>query len=459
VKVYNKIFSGLNGKAKQIIGTYAASKSLSTNLPETEAQFVLAPFKIHPASELDTEGLREAVGRWQLQLRGKGRFEEGFAKVNELKITDKGSEAYAMVVSDAPNPHDSPVFVRGQADVRGDMVPRSTLEIFTDGKRVPFDGKGSGRLQLAETIATKTNPLTARVMVNRVWMHHFGEGFVRTLDDLGTRSEPPSHEGLIDYLSWYYMEQGWSLKKLHKLIMLSRVYQESSRTDPRFAEIDPDNRLLWRANVRRLDFESFRDSLLVMSGQLDRTLGGQPVNVTDEPYSYRRSVYGYVDRGNLPELMQNFDFSNPQMPNSSRTSTIVPQQALFLMNSPLSIDVARSVISRPEVASSPAGADFYKVQQIYRIIYQRDPKKQEIDMAIRFVSGENMKQAETVKKMKDVTEKAEMKAEKKVEDTAKMSNATKAIQNEGEVIERKPLTPWETFAQALLFSNEAAYVN
>jgi hypothetical protein len=196
-----------------------------------------------------------------------------------------------------------------------------------------------------------------------------------------------------------------------------------------------------------------------MSGLLERTLGGQPVNITDEPYSYRRSVYGYVDRGNLPELMQAFDFSNPDMPNSARASTIVPQQALFLMNSPMAVDVARRVIARDEVMNVAAGADFKRVQMIYRIIYSRDPSRQEIDMGLRFISNENVKQAETVKKMKDITDKAQSKAEKKVTDMANNSMATKAIQNEGEVIERKPLGAWETFAQALLFSNEASYIN
>ncbi len=256
------------------------------------------------------------------------------------------------------------------------------------------------------------------------------------------------------------MEQGWSLKKLHKLIMLSRVYQESSHTIKDTRRSDPENRLLWRANVRRLDFEAIRDSLLVISGKLDRTIGGKPVNLTDEPYSYRRSVYGYIDRGNLPELMQHFDFSDPDMPNTKRTTTIVPQQALFLMNSPMSVDVARRVISHPKVASTPAGADFMKVMSIYDIIYQRAATKDEIMMATRFVSNEVRRQAETVAAMKASTAKAQATIEKRVTDLANRSDALKAIQNEGGVIvERKPLTPWETYAHALLCSNEAAYVN
>jgi len=241
--------------------------------------------------------------------------------------------------------------------------------------------------------------------------------------------------------------------------MLSRVYTESSYTIPAQESIDAENRYLWRAHVRRLDFESFRDSLLVFSGQLDKTLGGQPVNLTDEPYTYRRSVYGYIDRGDLPELMQHFDFSNPDMPNSARVTTIVPQQALFLMNSPFAVDVARRVISRKEVANSPAGADFKRVQNIYDIIYQRPPKPEEIAMATRFVSNEIRKQAETVAAMKASSEKAQKTIEKRVTDLANSSTATKAIQNQGEIVERKPLSPWETYSQALLFSNEASYVN
>jgi hypothetical protein len=459
VAVYNKLFAGFAPQAKEIITKLASAKSASaSNIDSDLMQFALAPFvDVKPASELDTEGLREVAQRLPLQLQGRARFD--FAKVNELKLTHDGSEACAMVVADAPSARNSPVFIRGQAQVRGDVVPRSFLELFSGGKREPFKDPGSGRLELAQAIANKNNPLTARVMVNRVWMHHFGQAFVRTPDDLGVKSEAPSHQELMDYLSWYFVEQGWSLKKLHKLIMLSKVYHESSYTIKEQETLDPENRYLWRANVRRLDFEAFRDSLLVMSGQLDRTLGGQPVNLTDEPYSYRRSVYGYIDRGNLPELMQNFDFSSPEMPNSARTTTIVPQQALFLMNSPMAVDVARHVIGRQEVVSTPAGADFNRVQKIYEIIYQRAPKPHEIKMAISFVSGELAKQAATVKTMKDIAAKAQMNAEKKQTTMMNSSDAMKAIQNEGQIIERRPLSPWETYAQALMFSNEASYIN
>src|SRR6202012_5148176 len=136
--------------------------------------------------------------------------------------------------------------------------------------------------------------------------------------------------------------------------------------------------------IRRLDFEALRDSLLVMSGKLDATVGGKPVNLTDEPYSYRRSVYGYIDRGNLPELMQQFDFSDPDMPNSRRASTTVPQQALFLMNSAMSVDVARHIVARPEVAGAPD--ELARVIGLYNVIFQRNPAPKEIQIAMVFLA-------------------------------------------------------------------------
>ena len=312
----------------------------------------------------------------------------------------------------------------------------------------------------SKAIANKDNPLTPRVLVNRVWLQHFGEGFVRTPDDLGVMSEKPTHPELLDYLAgWFVDEKGanWSVKKLHKFIMLSRVYQESSHTIPEYVVLDPDNRLLWRANVRRLDFEAFRDSLLAMAGRLDPKIGGQPVNITDEPYTYRRSIYGYIDRGNVPELMSHFDFSDPDMPNSKRTTTIVPQQALFLMNSPMAVDVARRVIARSEFQR--ADNDLRRVFALYRIMFQRQPAPMEIDMGIKFVQKEKFKQAE-VDAMAPEIAKKNAEIQKRVDDLKKRDNdAKRAVQNEGDIIERKPLKPWEAYAHALLFANESSYVN
>ncbi|HSI12516.1 MAG TPA: PSD1 and planctomycete cytochrome C domain-containing protein [Chthoniobacter sp.] len=453
-KIYKDLFASLEPQRKAFVAANAAAMDGRVSGIEPAAiEIFQMPFEVMPASQLNVQTLRDFSGKLGNKLSGQTRFE--FAKLNELEISHPGAPARAMLVADAARAKDSPVFIRGQQDVRGDVVPRHFLEILSpDRKPVAFK-EGSGRLELAEDIASKNNPLTARVIVNRVWMHHFGEGFVRTLDDLGTQSETPSHKELFDYLASYFMEQGWSLKKLHKLVMLSRVYQESSQTNPKFETIDPDNRLLWRANIRRLDFEALRDSLLVMSGKLDKTVGGKPVNLTEEPYSFRRSVYGYIDRGNLPELMQQFDFSDPDMPNSKRASTTVPQQALFLMNSPMSVDVARRVVARKEVAG--ANDDLARVIGLYRIVFQRNPQPIEIQMAMQFVSKEakNQPQASPAEQKG----KGNARLAKRPGAGGKRYEGTAAIQNTGDMVERKPLTPWETYAQALLFSNEASYVN
>ena len=454
---YGKIFSDVKVKAMEYEKALTGATDVDAKISGFEpalVELIQFPLALSPAYQLTMDNIREEVDRWPLALRNRGFT---FAKINALLLTHDGADQRAMVVQDLPKPKDSPVFIRGMSGTPGEIVPRRFLDVLSGGKPTPFK-VGSGRLELAQAIASKNNPLTARVIVNRVWLHHFGEGFVRTPDDLGTQAEKPTHPELLDYLSSYFMEQGWSFKKLHRLIMLSKVYQISSYTNSAFEVIDPENRLLWRANVRRLDFESMRDSLLVMAGKLDPAVGGQPVNLTDEPYSYRRSIYGYIDRGNLPELMAHFDFSNPEAPNSKRTSTTVPQQALFLMNSPMAIDVARSVLKQPGVTRSRIPRDV--VYAIYRTVLGRAPRPTEEQAAYAFIGFEGREETRVMAAAKDMTEKAAKKAEERAKRLGMLANnAQSAIQNEGEMIERKPLTAWETFAHALLLTNEASYVN
>jgi hypothetical protein len=245
--IYGKIFAGVDARGKEFVtaSTKATEKDAKlTGFEPGVAELAQVPFRVTIAANLNSDQIRNEINGWPQQIRNKGNF--NFARINELQLTHDGVDARAMIVADAPNAHDSAVFIRGQAENRGETVPRRFLEVLSGGNPTPFK-IGSGRLELAQAIASKTNPLTARVMVNRVWMHHFGEGFVRTPDDLGTQAELPSHPELLDYLSWYFMEQGWSLKKLHKLIMLSHLYQERSYTVKEYETIDPDNRLLWRA--------------------------------------------------------------------------------------------------------------------------------------------------------------------------------------------------------------------
>ena len=455
-QIYDNAFAMVAGKSAVWLDEMAVSSSDTVpGVDAAMAELLQIPFEVKPGGSLSIAGFRQLIDR--LPNNRKRDAQGALAELNILQLTHPGAPAYAMVVEDKPKAQDSPVFIRGQANTRGDIVPRRFLDVLSPtGKGVPFT-QGSGRLELAKCIADKANPRTARVMVNRVWMHHFGEGLVSTPDDLGTMAETPTHPELLVWLANYFTESGLSLKKLHRTIMLSRTYQQSSHIleGSDYTDKDPYNRLLWRANVRRLDFESVRDSLLVMSGQLERSIGGKPVNVTEEPYTYRRSVYGYVDRGNLPELMAHFDFAKPEMANSKRTTTIVPQQALFLMNSPFSVDVVRRIVSRPEfppLTVKGIEADRARISALHRIIFQRMPVrnqfKDEWKMGLDFVQVESQDWEANNFAPKTVSKGARNRMDAKA-----------AIKNEGFRVHRGPLNQWEAYAQALLFSNEAAYVN
>jgi len=460
IKVYADLFRSLADKQKGFIEAMKTASSASVpGYDEDTINLLRGPFDVVPAPMLTKEFIQTSTATWPNRINGRARL--NFGELNLLEISHPGSPAKAMVVSDKPRPQNSPVFIRGEAQSRGAIEPRHFLEVLSpEGKPQPFTN-GSGRLDLAKAIATKENPLTARVAVNRIWMYHFGEALVPTPDDLGVQSEKPSHPELLDYLAAKFVDFGWSVKQMHRLIMLSAVYQQSTDTNPAYETKDPDNKLLWRANIRRLDFEAMRDSLLVFTGQLDRSLGGKPINLTDEPYSYRRSVYGYIDRGNLPELMQTFDFSDPDMPNSKRTTTVVPQQALFLMNSSMAVDIARKLIARSEIEKTIDNDE--KVRWLYRILYQRLPRPDELAIARIFL---HEVQADTAVPADDrppgiasAVGKMGKKLEKRPPNKRRENGKFSAIQNTGDFVERRPLTNWEAYAQALLFSNELAYVN
>ena len=203
----------------------------------------------------------------------------------------------AMVLSRCGRPHaNRKIFVRGNASIPGAPVPRQFLRILAGEKRQPF-AHGSGRLDLAQAVTAADNPLTSRVLVNRVWMHHFGEPLVSSPSDFGTRSTPPSHPEPLDWLAWTFAAPpldkggpggcGWSLKKLHRQIVLSAAYQQASFDRPDARQIDPENRLYWRANRRRLDLEAMRDAMLAIAGRLDRTVGGRPVDIVNDAKNCR----------------------------------------------------------------------------------------------------------------------------------------------------------------------------
>jgi hypothetical protein len=235
---------------------------------------------------------------------------------------------------------------------------------------------------MAEAIADPRNPLTARVMANRVWQRLFGRGLVITPSDFGVRAEPPSHPALLDFIAADFIENGWSVKALIRGIVTSSTYQQGETVHPEYGERDPGNRLLWQMNRKRLDFEAMRDSVLSVSGNLDLKQGGRSVRITNKPDARCRTVYGFVDRQNLPNLFRTFDFAGPDTTCPQRFTTTVPQQALYLLNSPFIETQAKRLGARSGVASAD---DEERIRVIYHLAYQREPSAGELALAKRFV--------------------------------------------------------------------------
>jgi hypothetical protein len=357
---------------------------------------LLAQFdKPEPLASPDDEALRQVLRAadaptnialsevdWFLDGAQKAALRGLVQKRDALVATHPGSPPRAMAMEDGPVV-EPVIFKRGNPANRGDQVPRQFLAVLSPETREPFKN-GSGRLELARAIASRDNPLTARVMVNRIWLHHFGQGLVRTPSDFGTRGEPPTHPQLLDYLAVRFMDDGWSIKKLHKLIMTSAVYQQASDHLAEPYAIDPENRLLWRQNRQRLDFEETRDSLLFAAGQLDLTIGGRPVDIGASSAT-RRTIYGFIDRQNLPGMFRTFDFASPDATVAQRFNTTVPQQALFMMNSPFVLQQARKVVTRADIAQAPIAQ---RIALLYQTILGRAPAPEEAQLAQQFIAAE-----------------------------------------------------------------------
>ena len=307
--------------------------------------------------------------------------------VEQWSMTGKGAPARAMVLTDIDPPHDPVIFKRGNPHQRGVPVPRQFLKVLSGPGREPFQN-GSGRLELARAIASPNNPLTARVIVNRVWAWHFGRGLVNTPSDFGLRSEPPSHPKLLDWLATDFIKSGWSLKHLHRQIMTSATWQMAS-THPREMTgdqgpnpklVDADNRLLWKFNRHRLGFESMRDALVAVTGQLDKKMGGPPVNVLGG-FNGRRSIYGRINRMDLAPVLRAFDFPDPSITCARRESTTVSPQALYLMNNATIADYASRIAARTDLTTEPS----VKVKRLYKILFARSPVAEELALADKYL--------------------------------------------------------------------------
>lgn len=295
---------------------------------------------------------------------------------------------FARILVDRKEPVTPVIFKRGNPLNKGDAVPRRFLQVLSAGDAPPFR-MGSGRLELARSISSAANPLTARVMVNRVWMHHFGRGIVATPSDFGKRGDAPTHPELLDWLAFRFMEEGWSLKKLHRWILLSAVYQQTSHPSledvpaRKAADLDVENTLLWRMNMHKLGFEQMRDAWLAVSGELDLQVGGKPADFFAAK-NFRRSIYGLVNREAVPPALRTFDFANPDLSIPRRSETIVPQQALFLFNSPYLAQRARALALRTKNAPT----DEQRIATLYRRVFQRGPFSEEVQAALTLVRSE-----------------------------------------------------------------------
>lgn len=310
------------------------------------------------------------------------------AKLSKHNTEHPGSPPRAMALVDDSVLRNPRVFDRGNPNAPGRKVPRRFLAALSHGaERKPYE-QGSGRLELAKSILHPDNPLTGRVFVNRVWMHLFGTGIVRTPSDFGLQGENPTHPLLLDHLTYSFINEGWDVKHLIRLITTSATYRQKSGVAP---ISDPENRLLSVMNRKRLDFEAMRDSMLAVSGELDLSMGGRAVHLTKKPFPFRRAVYGFVERQNLPSLFRTFDFANPNIHAPLRFETTVAPQALFALNDPFVITRAEK-LSR--LAQSSLSGDSWNKKSIealnrflFRRVVLREPSRKELDSTLVFVGA------------------------------------------------------------------------
>lgn len=277
----------------------------------------------------------------------------------------RGSRSIVLGAQDRPTLKPAYVFVRGNQNEPGDAVGRCFPSVLIQGATC-FQ-QGSGRLELAQAITSARNPVAARIMVNRVWQKLFGEGLVRTPSDFGVRGDPPTHPELLDALAAEFMRDGWSMKRLIRRMVLSATYQQSSLDRPDARLKDPENKLLWRMPRRRLDFEALRDSMLSVAGRLDAKVGGQPISLVAVPADPRRTLYAMIERERPLALLKTFDVADPEQHSPQRYQTTVPQQGLFLLNSPFVGEMAQAVAEKAR-----------DVRDLYRRVLGRAPSAAEV---------------------------------------------------------------------------------
>ena len=306
------------------------------------------------------------------------RMEDG----SEIK---KDSEAHKKrigtihIVRDT-KPKDLHVFLRGNTETKGDLVKRRFLKVLAQNEPKSFT-QGSGRLELAEAIADPNNPLTARVIVNRVWSIFFGRGLVATPSNFGQLGSLPSHSELLDDLAVRFMENNWSIKWLVRELVLSSTYQQNSQIISGNELIDPANIYLWRMNRRRLSVEQWRDSILAASNNLDRR-GGESLELTDAK-NVRRTIYGRVSRKKLSDILIQFDYPDANVHSAKRSDTTTAIQKLFIINNSFMVEQAKGLAKR--ITGDSSATDLTHIQSTYALLYNRQPTREETDLGLAFL--------------------------------------------------------------------------
>jgi hypothetical protein len=360
---------------------------------------------------LESEPLMSHIDKLRLVPLAKTGLAEQFNRLavlaKQVEEADRQSKPPIKVMAvDEGSVKNARIHKRGSHLRLGEEVPRRFLQVIAGKEQPPLPNDQSGRLQLAHWMTSAENPLTSRVMVNRIWRWHFGRGLVATTDNFGANGQRPTHPKLLDYLAGRLIRSGWSIKALHREIMLSNTYQMSSdysqtpanRRDPN--SIDPGNRLRWRTDRRRLEAEAIRDALLMVSGRLDQQLGNAPLSLKtyDLPTgvleqnqifydtSNRRTVYLPVLRTNLYDFLTLFDFANPDLPTGHRQTTTLPTQALLLLNSPLVVDCAKQLAIQLKTEQR-FNDDSARLRYAYISLFSRSPHENEEKLAFAFLEN------------------------------------------------------------------------
>jgi hypothetical protein len=372
------------GNMLEVADLYGGLIQRALKESSTEAQTIV-DLIYGPHSPLPPEG-REDIAEDMPRFITEHSFlhrkdgEAGMKILTSLSILDATAPverpAALQASAKALDPH---ILIRGEMKHAGAAVPRKFLTILSGVDARSYED--DGRLQLAQAIVNPRNPLTARVIVNRVWQQHFGTGLVSTPDNFGVMGDKPSHPELLDYLAQWFINHGWSLKALHRLMLNSATWQQTSAPLEQGLNQDPGNRLLWRMSPRRLEFEPLRDSLLYVSASLDEKFGGRSKQLGDD--NHRRAVYLYTDRFRIPALLRNFDVANPDTSISRRSESVVPLQALFLFNSPFVHQRAEALLHRPEIRNASSTLD--RIRASFRVILSRDPAPEEIQISQEYL--------------------------------------------------------------------------